>query len=1665
MKRFRKIISIAVALVMLLTLCLSAPLTASAATVKVTVNNSGSVYTVDATVGAELTAPERVNGMAFLGWYSDPACTEEYGVVQANETRKAYAKYPSTYIPFNEKEYTATITIRDNSHKSSYSSYYKSGVVTDPDDENNKVFKLHSNDLFATVLMPSYDDVDAPNYQLVEGHNYTISFKYKIPDSLTVSSFGLRITQGDSCADSGAKRKALDSETGKTIKVSDLTVGEWATYSASFTPSQTSTHTSPMISLNCDGAAASGTFGANNYAYFDDVVITDNTAAADIEIDNTFTSFEGCTVKYEGGLNSSTAASVSTEKAHSGTSSLKIAPSGANTYRSYAYNSPSSVLKLDSYTKYTVSYWYMATALAGDYTNIYSTLNGRGNVWDKNVQLNKTGIHSSALNEWHKVEYTVITGDCSSQAYLTFGLQTAAAGTVVYIDDVTVTPVEYIGMHDYYCDFSADFSHYGDPSSSADWPYYSSKVNFNTDDGVLYFPTTHSTAPSISSGNWIQHFAPYDGNGYYQFETNSSYRVVVRYKQTLATDSNTGYFSVGVKKTNTGSQVVKALAINNLVGDTEWKEYTFDLVTDSLSDGKYLTLTFGSKDGSLAEFEVDWIKVTKGPFINNNGEISKNSTAVGYEIATPSYDADKYDFIGWYSNPECTVPFGKVRENEVRTAYARYNKTVITFSEAEFIQKVTYRDDGEDYGGYESAVVLDPNDATNKVFKLHNPSIWSNFAVPVYDAKGVPSYSLIAGVEYTVSVDFKIPSTVNASTITIRTIVGDMAEGGVGRTPYDGTRVNYTVSELEVGKWYTYTTTFTATSDVNTKPYLFLSYILDNGAAASSSQVGASSYLYFDNVSVYNSAQFEKLTVSNNGVEKEIDMVVGTELPALNSNLDEQVFLGWYSDPECTVPFGAVQANETRTAYAKFDTVKITFGNADKQLNAGDIFTVPCYDGVENAYNLTAGKTYAMRFVYKSVKDSVAGKFAVLGNELKFSAYDAENANVWTPAAITFTATEATALQLAVISEGTAGVLVDDILIYEIDYTPETSVTAGNSTISATKPTAQNNMQTGKVSVSLADGEQLKVGGLTVTYDLYATAFSDFVTSKVMLSNGSYDLDRDNEPGNGNEFVYFVPANAKNIKISAEFVSADDTNIGIIAGSVREKSDKYSSGLRFRGRVYKDDSIKNVGFLLAPEKLVTDAGYDALTLDNAVACSAINALATGVVYDGTDLYTDYQVLLTGDKMENLLDTSIMCVMYIEHNDGTVEYADAKTQSYNGIKKAMNPVYRGITSYHSEEYEDTRNKLLKTQNDGTFSFLVLTDIHIDYVKTVADGEYWYTTPVGGTLPDRPNIEREIAMVIEMANTTDVDCIILGGDLIHGTNPHASSMADLNYLAQVFQKAKVPVIASRGNHDNNDYHGKPCALEHIITDKEWTTTLIDPLAKDTLAVHDENDLYSPYYYMDFPEKKTRVIVLDAWNYPIISTDGIHSTYSAENGWEMYGDNAQIEWFAKVALDAELQGWNYVLSTHAPIVGSMSGSSSNANLLRNIITAFNDKTTIDVFGTTMDYSNYDGQMPLNVSGHTHIQSWRKLGDDHVAVNTGSGRFAYYTDDGTTNTATEKQYQPVRWEGTYSEACFDAIVYDPAINTIQRFNFGNRPDNKFVITDSGIEISETPHEGEYAE
>lgn len=424
-------------------------------------------------------------------------------------------------------------------------------------------------------------------------------------------------------------------------------------------------------------------------------------------------------------------------------------------------------------------------------------------------------------------------------------------------------------------------------------------------------------------------------------------------------------------------------------------------------------------------------------------------------------------------------------------------------------------------------------------------------------------------------------------------------------------------------------------------------------------------------------------------------------------------------------------------------------------------------------------------------------------------------------------------------------------------------------------------------------------------------------------------------------------------------------------------------------------------------------------------------------------------------MEKLKDVDMHCVLYIEYDDGTVSYGVPKTTSYNTVHSMANSVYYGITSYYTEEYTDTRAKLMNTQTVDGFSFIMLTDTHIDYslkINKTETNHYWYVGESGSTYTERYLIEREIAAIIEMANTTDLDCIILGGDIIHGTASYSSSVSDLEYYAEVFKKSHVPVYINRGNHDTNDYHnltdGKTL-VTNVITQKVWTDTLVDNLSKKT-AVHDENNPKSTYYYVDFESKKTRLIVLDPYNYPVLSDANGYSVWRSETWNNHHGmEDAQLKWLATVAIDAEKQGWTYVLSAHSPIVGPE--TFGNSNLVKSIIQAYNNKTAVTINGWTVDYSETIGSIPFSVSGHTHVSSYRMFADgDHVAINTGSGKISYYPDR-TTNydkTETETFYHPVRYEGTYTEALFDVITYETD-GTISRYNFGPNEDNIFKKAD----------------
>ncbi len=352
----------------------------------------------------------------------------------------------------------------------------------------------------------------------------------------------------------------------------------------------------------------------------------------------------------------------------------------------------------------------------------------------------------------------------------------------------------------------------------------------------------------------------------------------------------------------------------------------------------------------------------------------------------------------------------------------------------------------------------------------------------------------------------------------------------------------------------------------------------------------------------------------------------------------------------------------------------------------------------------------------------------------------------------------------------------------------------------------------------------------------------------------------------------------------------------------------------------------------------------------------------------------------------------------------------------------------VHSIYKDELEDTKLKLIEAQAEGGFSYIMLTDMHIDYT--------------GGKQPERTVIEREIAAVIELANTAEVDCIILGGDLLHGTKSYSASLKDLEYYADIFSKSKMPVYTVRGNHDCNDYHGTPCPMDYIITQKVWNDTVLKPLAGGT-EVHDTEVSDSTYYYADFEAKKIRLVVLDPYNYPVVSTDGINCDYTAEK-WNKV-DDRQLDWLASVAFSPDKDGWQYYIVSHAPIIGSE--TFGNCSTVERIISALNNggKYTL-TDGTVIDYSGYKSSAPLNTSGHTHVNAFKySNASKFLSLVTGSGKVSYYAnklDYYENRYNADWVYHPFRDFEYISEATFDAITVSPS-GEVTRIAFGAGEDN----------------------
>lgn len=369
--------------------------------------------------------------------------------------------------------------------------------------------------------------------------------------------------------------------------------------------------------------------------------------------------------------------------------------------------------------------------------------------------------------------------------------------------------------------------------------------------------------------------------------------------------------------------------------------------------------------------------------------------------------------------------------------------------------------------------------------------------------------------------------------------------------------------------------------------------------------------------------------------------------------------------------------------------------------------------------------------------------------------------------------------------------------------------------------------------------------------------------------------------------------------------------------------------------------------------------------------------------------------------------------------------------------AIDPIY-------IDEFNDTVAKAKPFITDTSFSVLFASDAHIEYT--------------GGKKPERPGILRQFNAIKALSRELNVDCIILGGDILHGTNSRENSLKDLALYTEMLKDADAPTYVARGNHDDNGYHNynNPnkyydphyCPIEYIVNQQMWTDILLDPLSRGN-AVHDPERSESTYYYVDIEAKKVRLIFLDAYDYPYTSKDGFYSDYTSEC-WNKVPDH-QIKWLCNTALDTLKANWNYVVCSHAPLKDF--GTYQNHNEIMAVFSAFNNRRLYknDRLGIEKDFSTAASCAPMQLFGHTHLTVTKSCRQEKMQlIGVGSAKVSFYHP----KTIPELLYygdydfaeMPYREADNCTEANIDVIIMDKGL--IHKIRFGAGVDQDFDIS-----------------
>ena len=357
---------------------------------------------------------------------------------------------------------------------------------------------------------------------------------------------------------------------------------------------------------------------------------------------------------------------------------------------------------------------------------------------------------------------------------------------------------------------------------------------------------------------------------------------------------------------------------------------------------------------------------------------------------------------------------------------------------------------------------------------------------------------------------------------------------------------------------------------------------------------------------------------------------------------------------------------------------------------------------------------------------------------------------------------------------------------------------------------------------------------------------------------------------------------------------------------------------------------------------------------------------------------------------------------------------------SAFTEVINPTEQFIPDYWAEHLEEKINKIHENQiraGKKGMSFALLSDVH------------W-----------GPNQKHSAAILEKVMDACAIPYAFNGGDTVSGAGicPPSRIIGELQAYSEAFKKLESRMLLAQGNHDPSySLFEAPKYYAQCLDKNELFEYIFRYETKYPDRVMSED---GSYFYADSVAYKTRLVVMNLYDVP---SDEVNEDGSAKyNKMGIVGmRQAQLEWFANVALNVPSPDWTVVLCTHtAP---SSAESIRNADVVLGLINAYRNGTKFEI-STEHDYPDYNvtisadytgrgGEFAAWVSGHTHY--------DKVAVVEGTLCTSIMSD---WNHQCEK-LTIQRTTGTTNEHAIDVYTIDPEKHKLYVVRIGAGEDREF--------------------